>query len=71
MAPLPDCRRGGTLADGQGAEDSLEREIPFWLLSFFFGESQHVSAGKDIVVTQPSLCCPKEDKPKRMEPAHF
>lgn len=33
---------------------------------FFFGESQHVSARKDSVVTQPNLCCPKEDKPKGM-----
>lgn len=33
--------------------------------------AQHVSAVKDIVVTQPNLCCPKEDKSKKMKPVHF
>lgn len=50
--------------------DSLEKNV-FLAFSFLIGESQQVSARKDIGVTLPSLCCPEKTSPGVSSLAHF
>lgn len=64
MAPLPDCRewRDPELM-ARVLGDKLEKNV-FVAFSFLTGESQQVSARKDIGGHSAQSVLPKEDKPR-------